>query len=269
MTGCQVTNNTELPKPSPTVTVSSNPSIVNTPTPIASASVISKPNTSEPTSILHAKQIKKVEIFSKKNSFLIDSSETINMEPKPFIRVNGYMDIKAVVTYNDGSETSDLLFKSSDKTLAIVENDRISTVENKSGTIKIIVLSKENNQEIFKSEDISIDSCPMGCNFVEAIMGKVYDDNGNPITDAKVTVKNVYPGHEINDTTLTDEYGYYKIRYIPSGELIEVTVSKEGYKAITRRVVLKYSGGKPVDMINFGSPKIDEKPFALIPDRNN
>ena len=65
------------------------------------------------------------------------------------------------------------------------------------------------------------------------IFGFVYDSEEEPIQDVSVTIK----GDNYSESTSTDEYGYYELKNLSSGDYT-LTYNKEGYQTQTQDVTL-------------------------------
>ncbi|MFN4152140.1 MAG: hypothetical protein ACK4IX_14460 [Candidatus Sericytochromatia bacterium] len=237
--------------PTPSSSISPMPSLIPTPTPTPTPSVYENPNA-----------IKKVELYNKYGK-LIESEQY-----KFTLSSYGYYDIKpyAKITYNEGrSEDKEVILESSNKEIAHIESNvlYIHSKDNKSG-FNLIIRDKETTKEIASYKiELGLSGAIFEKNYPVMLSGKIYDTEGNNLKDTKISIKCLDPAVEYESKYILIEqpkYGEFKLDYILPGIRFEIEVSKEGYKTVTRKFVLKDS---LFQEMNFGGTNEEDKPYAL------
>ncbi|MFN4150614.1 MAG: hypothetical protein ACK4IX_06700 [Candidatus Sericytochromatia bacterium] len=97
-------------------------------------------------------------------------------------------------------------------------------------------------------------------NYIPVLLeGRVYDSLGNPVTDAKVSIRNLDKNFNYTDKNILTVDGLYSFKDIPFETLLEITVTKEGWTTRKRVEVIK---NKEVNTINFGEGS-EESYYAI------
>jgi hypothetical protein len=279
LTSCSNPNNVINTNTTPSPTTSSNTSVIpipsisssvtsSSPTPISSISPMpSLAPTPTPSVSENPNAIKKVELYSGRTNYLFPIDESNNYK---FTLVNyDYYHFKpyAKITYNDGrSEDKDIILESSNKEIAHIQNNvlYIHSKDNKSG-FNLIIQEKETTKEIASYKiELGLSGAIFEKNYPVMLSGKIYDIEGNNLKDAKISIKCLDPAVEYESKYILIEqpkYGEFKLDYILPGIRFEMEVSKEGYKTVTRKFVLKNLS--LFQEMNFGGINEEDKPYAL------
>lgn len=263
-----IINSTSSPSFTPYPVITNNspiPSIINTP-------ISSPKETISPSSItitvspVVEKTITKVEIYNKRNGYLFSSSDNSNYkDSKELIEFNlidnYYYDLDVKVTYSDNSVSYDFILKSSDNSIANIDNTgRVFTHStNQSGTFSFFILEKNTNKEICKVKSGAISGSQ---NYKIKTVGTIYDAQNNIVKGANISIINVDQPDESKYIFVDQPIdGTYTLRFAPVASRMEIIVSKEGYKTQKRYFIIK--GDPEVETFNFGGSNPDDKQYAL------
>ncbi len=101
-----------------------------------------------------------------------------------------------------------------------------------------------------------------------SVMGIVYDKYGLPLIGVKMALKILSSPKPLKFTNMelfTDQYGQYNFREIYDNTEVELTASKEGYRTVTRNIIIVNYTNPDLrkSYLNFGGDG-EVKKYALV-----
>jgi general stress protein 26 len=113
----------------------------------------------------------------------------------------------------------------------------------------------EDNKSIIKPSTSPTPTPKPTINYTPVLLeGRVYDSYGSPVSDAKVSIRNLDKNFSYSDKNILTVDGFYSFKDVPFETLLEVNVTKDGWTSRKRVEVIK---NKEINTINFGESDND------------